>query len=594
MPLYTELPADIESVDVIIAGGGTAACVVASRLSDADPSLSILVVEAGPNSYQDPTITVPFLFFSHLMPTSKTMTFHVGQPSPFLGDRPAIVPTAKVLGGGSAVNFLMYSRGQRSDFDSWAMPGWSADELLPYMKKFETYHGKCDTAVHGTDGPIHISEGTFSVPRATDTFVHVSEKMGWKEQPDISDLKTVNAVQRAKRYISPQGQRQDASHAYLHPRLMDGKHPNLHVVVESKVVSVTFDGDRASGVTFVSGGTTRTIKASKQVVVSCGACGTPPVLERSGIGAKDVLERANVPVLVDLPGVGDGYEDHHTMTYQYKSDLAAEETLDGIITGTFDIPGMLQRGDKITGWNCLEGTGKLRPDDKDLGHLGPQFQEVWDRDFKNQADRPLTLMVLIMGGEEPVPEGGQHFSMSVFTAYPYSRGHMHITGPGVDDPLDFDAGLFNDDNSIDLLTCRWAYKKQREVARRLNIFRGEFKDKMPAYSANSKAKAEEYNKAVSSDTLADHEYTAEDDAAIDEFIKKRVSTPWHSLGTAKMAPREAKGVVDETLSVYGIKGLKIADLSICPKNVAAHTNATAFMVGEKAADILIKELGLGA
>jgi choline dehydrogenase-like flavoprotein len=171
---------------------------------------------------------------------------------------------------------------------------------------------------------------------------------------------------------------------------------------------------------------------------------------------------------------------------------------------------------------------------------------------------------------------------------------MHITGPGVDDPLDFDPGLFSDDNNIDLLTCRWAYKKQREVARRMNIFRGEFEDKIPAFSADSEAKAKQYDASAPQDTIADIEYTEDDDAMIDQFIKKRVSTPWHSLGTCKMGPRDKKGVVDEMLSVYGVKGLKIVDLSICPKNVAAHTNATAFMVGEKAADILIKELGLGA
>lgn len=387
----------IEPEDLINLAGGTAGCVVASRLSDADPALSILIIEAGPNSHQDPTIQTPFIFFSHLIHTSKTMSFHVGPKSSFLGNRPCVVPTAKVLGGGSAVNFLMYSRGQRSDFDSWGMPGWSADELLPYMKKFETYHGKCDTSVHGTNGPIHISEGTYTVNRAIDTFIEASGKLGWREVADVSDLQSVNAVQRAKRYISPEGKRQDASHAYLHPRLHDRNHLNLHVVVNSKVVCIIFDENRASGIIYTTGNSTRTIKAKKQVVISCGACGTPPVLERSGIGSEDVLKRANIPILVKLPGVGDGYEDHHTMTYQYKSDLAADETLDGIITGTFDIPTMIQRNDKLTGWNCLDGTGKLRPNEKDIKDLGPKFKEAWDRDFKNQPDRPLTLMVLVMG-----------------------------------------------------------------------------------------------------------------------------------------------------------------------------------------------------
>lgn len=263
--------------------------------------------------------------------------------------------------------------------------------------QLETYHGDNSNGLHGTHGPIHISDGTFAVTRALDTFVEASEKLGFKEVADISDLETVNAVQRAKRYISPDGKRQDAGHRYLHPRLQDGNHANLHVLVDSKVVRVTLDGDRASGVTFAVGDSTRTVKANKQVVVSCGACGTPPVLERSGIGAKAVLQRANVPVLVDLPGVGDGYQDHHTMAYLYRSDLAADETLDGIITGTFDIPVMISRNDKLTGWNCLDGTGKLRPNDKDIADLGPKFKENWDRDFEKQTDRPMALLALIMG-----------------------------------------------------------------------------------------------------------------------------------------------------------------------------------------------------
>ncbi|KAI9166350.1 Alcohol oxidase [Paramyrothecium foliicola] len=566
MPLYQELPTEVDSVDVIIAGGGTAACVVASRLSDFDPNLSILVIEAGSNNYKDPTVEIPFLFFGHLAPGSKTMSFHMGPKSPYLGVRSAVVPTARILGGGSSVNMLMYSRGQRSDYDSWATPGWSTDDLLPFMKKIETYHGDNSRGLHGTEGPIHISQGTYAVTRALDTFVEAAEKVGFPEAADISDLESANNVQRAKRYISPAGKRQDAGHNYLHPRLQDGNHPNLHVLVDRKVVRVTFDGKRASGVTYAVGDSTRTVTARKQVVVSCGACGTPPVLERSGIGSKSILQAANVPIVVELPGVGDGYEDHHVVTPVYRSDLASDETLDGI----------------------------FRPNDKDIADLGPKFKEIWDRDFKEQTDRPLTLISMPLGAAEATGEEGQYFSFSSMSSYPYSRGHMHITGAGVDDPLDFDPGLLSDSDGFDLLVCRWAYKKQREIARRMNIFRGEIARTHPAFPADSKARVFPYDASIPRSSITDIEYTADDDAAIDQYIKERISTPWHSLGTCKMGPREKKGVVDESLNVYGVTGLKIADLSICPKNVAAHTNATAFLVGEKAADILIKELSLGA
>lgn len=228
--------------------------------------------------------------------------------------------------------------------------------------------------------------------------MEAAQRQGWKELPDISDLDSVNGFQRAKRYISPDGKRQDAAHQYLHPKLQDGEHPNLHVLVDASVIRVTFDGRRASGVTYQSSGAEpRTVKARKMVVLSCGACGTPSVLERSGVGDKAVLERANVKPIVELPGVGDSYDDHPAMTYIYKSDLAPDETLDGIMTSTFDVPAMIQRNDKLIGWNCLDVTGKLRPTDQEVAALGSGFQKLWDRDFKEKPSRPLSLMVLVNG-----------------------------------------------------------------------------------------------------------------------------------------------------------------------------------------------------
>ena len=189
-------------------------------------------------------------------------------------------------------------------------------------------------------------------------------------------------------------------------------------------------------------------------------------------------------------------------------------------------------------------------------------------------------------------EPGQFFSFLTFTAYPSSRGHLHISGPGLDDPLDFDPKLLSDKNGTDILSLRWAYKKQREIARRMGVFRGEVARKQPQFSTESKARVIEHESSPPSDDIADIEYSAEDDAAIDQHIRENTHPTWHSLGTCKMASRADGGVVDERLNVYGVTALKIADLSICSKNVAAHTNATAMMVGEKAADIIIQDLNL--
>jgi len=184
--------------------------------------------------------------------------------------------------------------------------------------------------------------------------------------------------------------------------------------------------------------------------------------------------------------------------------------------------------------------------------------------------------------------------MANWTAYPYSRGHIHITGPDASDPIDFDVGYLKDVNDIDVKKHIWAYKKQREIFRRMSIFRGELAASHPKFPPGSKAAVIE--KADGPSGLADAnriEYTPEDDKAIEQCVREIVTTTWHSLGTCKMAPKDKGGVVDASLGVYGVEGLKLADLSIPPENVGANTNNTAFMVGEKAADIFIRELGLG-
>lgn len=164
--------------------------------------------------------------------------------------------------------------------------------------------------------------------------------------------------------------------------------------------------------------------------------------------------------------------------------------------------------------------------------------------------------------------------MANYTAYPYSRGSIHVTGPANDDPLDFDVGYFSDPGDLDLKKQVWAYKKQREITRRTNMYRGELAVGHPTFPAGSKAAVAEHIPDTGLDVqdIQDLEYSAEDDKAIEQFLRERVQTTWHSLGTCKMAPRDEMGVVDGSLSVYGVRGLKVVDLSIPPENVGANTN----------------------
>ncbi|KAJ4124103.1 Alcohol oxidase [Fusarium oxysporum f. sp. narcissi] len=604
MGLYTKLSEDIQDVDVIIAGGGTAACIVAGRLAEADPSLCILVIEGGQNNYNVPNIIHPAFSMAHLSPTSKTTMFYKGNKAKQLADREPIVASGGVLGGGSSINLLMYTRAQRSDFDSWKAPGWSTEDLWPYLKKLETYHGKGEKDHHGYDGPIHVSNGTFRASASEDDFIKAASEVGWPEITDLQSLDANNGVGRWLRYVSPDGRRQDTAHTYLHPKLEGGKYPNLHVLVESKALRVLFDEDkRAVGVEYtpnpefqaITGQTQHlklTIKARKLVVVSCGACGTPLVLERSGLGDSGVLKRAGVPVVVDLPGVGHEYQDHNASAYPYRTNLQPHETIDGILSGRADMTSLIEKNDKILGWNAIDVAAKLRPTEADITALGPEFQAAWDRDFKNHLGRPLMLMGLMsffLGDHSHIP-AGQYVTVFNMTTYPHSRGHIHITGPELSDPLDFEVGFFTDVHDVDLKTQVWAYKKQREIMRRTAMYRGEVTLGHPRFPDGSAAACVETDAPLSD--VQDLQYSSEDDKAIEQWLREKISTTWHSLGTARMAPREDFGVVDHQLNVYGTQGLKIADLSIPPTNMGANTNNAALVIGEKAADIIIQELGL--
>ncbi|KAE8451319.1 hypothetical protein EG329_003948 [Mollisiaceae sp. DMI_Dod_QoI] len=608
MGIYTKLPENIHDVDVIIAGavaGGTAGCVVASRLAEADPKLSILVIEQGMNNHNIPEVVHPALFPKNLLPESKTALFWKGNKASQLADREPIVPSGGTLGGGSSINWMVYTRAQRSDFDSWNTPGWSANDLWPFLKKFETYHGRGEREHHGYDGPINISSGTFRATKAENEFIDAAAKVGYRELKDLQNLDATNGTERWLRYVGPDGKRQDAAHRYLHPKLQSGDYPNLHVLVENQIVRVLFDENkRAIGVEyrpnprFQSANTTATRKvgASKMVVLSAGANGSPLLLERSGVGDPEILKRAGVPVIQALPGVGNDYQDHHLTLYPYRTSLSPREAINGFVDGRFNVQDMITKNDSLLGWNSMDASGKFRPTEAEVAAIGPEFKASWDRDFKNKPDRPLMIIAMYLsyfGDHSTLPKDAEYVSMANWTAYPYSRGHIHITGPDPSDPIDFDVGYLKDKNDIDVKKHIWAYKTQREIFHRMSIYRGELASDHPRFPIGSSASVVERADGPVDDDAKRIEYTAEDDKAIEQHVRETVSTTWHSLGTCKMAPREKGGVVDENLGVYGVKGLKVADLSIPPENVGANTNNTALMIGEKAADIFLRELRIG-
>lgn len=257
---------------------------------------------------------------------------------------------------------------------------------------------------------MHVSDGLFRGKAIEDDFILSTKNLGYSEVQDLQDLEAVDAVASLRRFVSPKdGKRQDAAHAYLHPRLQDGNHPNLHVLVGSQVTRVILDeGKRATGVEFRQNPALMTdstaekpvtgiVRARKMVVITAGTLGSPNILERSGIGNREVLQQAHVPIVAHLPGVGHGYQDHQASLYTYRADMPPEDNWESIYNGTRQIPELLANNDEILSWNGVDASAKIRPTELEAGSLGPKFRQAWDRDFKDVPSKPLISMILVNG-----------------------------------------------------------------------------------------------------------------------------------------------------------------------------------------------------
>ncbi|PFH48754.1 GMC oxidoreductase [Amanita thiersii Skay4041] len=590
--------------DIIFAGGGAAACVTAGRLAAADPSLKILIIEAGPHIRDVPDHVQPALYFRNLARAADTFSLHLSQPSQSLGGRGVVVPSGRCLGGGSGINFIMYTRAAASDYDDWEAkyknPGWGSKDLIPLLKKAETYEPGGPT--HGSNGPIHVS---FRPDRINvgEQFLEVASKYD-KERTsakDSNDFETCNVYAPWAQYVHPvTGRRSDTAHHYIYNQI-DGN-PNLVVLTRKKVVKVLFEGNQAVGVEYIDdiqGRSKQTVtpsiaKASRLVVVSAGAFGSPAILERSGIGNPEILKKYDILQIVDLPGVGENYMDHNRLFLPYfVSDDA--DTLDTIFReGQSAIQSLVDEwtktGKGLLTHNSIDAGIKMRPNAEDLRVIGPEFEQRWNEYFANTPDKPVMWIGALgaYAGTNPDAPRRKMVTMGYYSEYPVSVGHAHITSAtDLYSQLNFHAGFL--DNPVDLGILRWAYKKSREYIRRMKMYRGEYSEEHPQFSKGSKAGTGPAEGPVDINA-PDIVYSAEDDKIIDDFTRRNVETTWHSIGTCAMKPREKMGVVDPRLNVYGTKGLKVADCSITPSNVGANTYNTALAIGEKAAMIIAEDL----
>ncbi|UPX09532.1 Alcohol oxidase [Ascochyta rabiei] len=638
-----------DEVDIIVCGGGSCGCVVAGRLANLDHNLQVLLIEAGESNLNNPWVFRPGIYPRNMKLDSKTASFYYSRPSEWLDGRRAVVPCAHILGGGSSINFMMYTRASASDYDDFQAKGWTTKELIPLMKKHETYQRSCGNRdLHGFEGPIKVSFGNYTYP-IKDDFLRATESQGIPFTDDLQDLTTAHGAEHWLKWINRDtGRRSDSAHGYIHSTR--AVHQNLHLMTNNKVEKVVLEGDRAVGVKVVptkplSPGqlTSRVIKARKQIIVSGGTLSSPLILQRSGIGDPEKLRKAGVKPLVDLPGVGLNFQDHY-LTFSAFRAKPGVESFDDFVRGdpavqkqVFDQWNLNGTGPLAT--NGIEAGVKIRPTEEELTMMDkwpcPEFRSGWDSYFKDKPDKPVMHYSVIAGwfGDHMVMPHGNFFSMFHFLEYPFSRGSTHITSPNPYDAPDFDAGFMNDKR--DMAPMVWGYIKSRETARRMDAYAGEVQSMHPFYAFDSPARALDMDLSTtnayalpgnltagiqhgswtmpldikkgkapspnflnsnSQHVLEDLHYTNEDIEHIVTWVKRHVETTWHSLGTCSMAPKNGNsivkhGVLDERLNVHGVKGLKVADLSICPDNVGCNTYSTALLIGEKCAVLTAEDLG---
>lgn len=521
--------------DFIIVGGGSAGCVLAARLSEM-PDAKVLVVEAGPRD-TDRYIHWPVGFFKM---TSGPLTWNY-QTAPLrhAGNRVAVYPQARVLGGGSSINAEIYTRGCPEDYDNWVADfgcdGWGWSDLKPCFIKSEG-NTRLGGSEHGVDGPLGVSDlGSYN--RVSHAYVQGCMDYGMPLNPDFNSGKQegTGLYQMTIR----DGRRCSAAVAYLHPA--KGR-PNLTVRTGVLVNRIIVENGRAKGIEILEAGIARRIDAG-EVIVTAGAIGSPKLLMLSGIGAADDLREKSVDVVHDLPGVGQNLHDH------FSTDVT------WVLNGAHSYDKY-----KKLHWQAWAGLQYV------LFRSGPVASNIVEAGafwWSDRSEKTPDLQFHFLAGagvEEGVGSvpGGNGATCNSYHTRPRSRGSVTLRSNSPADAPIVDPNSFAE--PYDLERHIDAIKITQEVGRTRSMRRFVTAEHFPGPACKTKA---------------DYE-----DAA-----RANARSSYHPVGTCKMG-NDAMAVVDTSLRVRGIDRLRVCDSSIMPRVISANTNAPTIAIAEKAADMI--------
>jgi choline dehydrogenase len=528
-----------EEFDYVIVGAGSAGSVLASRLTE-DPAVSVCLLESG-GPDKSIFIHAPAGFVAMVATSYNNWAFDT-VPQKHMDNRVCYQPRGKTLGGSSSINAMLYVRGNRWDYDHWASlgnPGWSYDEVLPYFKRAENNETHGESEYHGAGGPLNVAE--LRNPSAlSKAFVDAAVMNGIPESRDYNGVDQFGSF--LYQVTQKNGERCSAAKGYLTPNL---SRPNLCVKTHALSARIIMAGKRARGIAYYQGSELKEVRARREVILSAGAFGSPHLLQLSGIGPAKELQALGIPVVHDLPGVGENLQDHIDQVQSYIAPSDSD---------TFGISarGTVKMAKGAYEWH-KQRTGVIASSIAEAGAFVRSAADV------SVPDLQLVFVVALVDDHGRKLHTSHGFSCHIEVLRPYSRGTVKLASADPRVAPKIDPNFLADERDLDLLVKGVQLQMDILQSSPLQPWRGKML----------------------------YPVQRDDTAGIIADIRARADTQYHPTSTCKMGPAsDPLAVVDAQLRVHGLQGLRVVDASIMPTVTGGNTNAPTIMIAEKAVDMI--------